>query len=212
MNSKTPSRTGPLAPFRLWQLSLLATALILMALLTADGTAGAAGTGGPAAPANLQAAPGNGIAALTWDTSNDVAISNYQYRIREGVGTELKDWVTFGSEATTSHTISGLTNGMDYEIHLRAVYDGTAGPYSIVHTVPFLDPPARPKKLTAARGADGITISWKKSKDGSITRYETRWARKGEEIVLKEWNSVGMATSAKITMTAPNTAASGRYR
>lgn len=93
---------------------------------------------------------------------------------------------------------------MDYEIHIRAVYDGTAGPYSIVHTVPFLDPPARPRKLAASRSADGVNISWKKSKDGSITRYETRWAHRGEEILLKEWNTVGLATSAKIAYDGSN--------
>ena len=189
-SQRTPTRTGPLASVRLWQLSLLATLLILTALLTA-GAAGAAGTGGPAAPANLQAAPGNGKVDLTWDTPNDLGITGYQYRLREGVRTQLKNWARFGDPTTTSHTISGLTNGMDYEIHVRAVDDGTPGAYSIVHTVPFLNVPKAPQELTAARSDGVITLSWLPPAESVVNGYEVRYALKGDKIAARPWTSVG---------------------
>ena len=189
--NRTLTRTGPLASARLWQLSMIVAAMALMTLLMATATAGAAGTGGPAAPANLQADPGNGKVGLTWDTPNDLGITGYQYRIREGVGTPLKDWVSFGGETTTSHTVSGLTNGLDYEIHVRAVEGDTAGADSIVHAVPYLNVPKAPRSFEVTRSDGTLTLSWLPPRKSVVDDYEIRYALKGDKLSLRPWTSVG---------------------
>lgn len=212
MNNRTLSRTGPLAPGRLWQLSLIVTAMVLMTLLMATATAGAAGTDGPAAPANLQADPGNGKVALTWDTPNGLGITGYQYRLREGAGTELQDWVSFGGATTTSHTVSGLTNGLDYEIHIRAMEDSTAGTHSIVHAVPYLNVPKAPRYLEAARNNGVITLSWLPPRKSVVDHYEIRHAEKGDKLSSRPWISVGKMTHHTTTVASSHYGRTWKYQ
>ena len=198
--NRTPSRTGPLASVRLWQLSMIVTAMALMTLLMATGAAWAAGTDGPAAPANLQADPGKGKVVLTWGTPNDLGITGYQYRLREGVGTELQDWVSFGGETTTSYTVAGLTNGLDYEIHVRAMEDGTPGTHSIVHAVPYLNVPKAPRAYEVTRNDAVLTLSWLPPRKSAVDSYEIRYAEKGDKLALRPWTSVGEARQYTTTV------------
>ena len=80
---------------------------------------------------------------------------------------------------------------MDYEIHVRAVEDGTPGAYSIVHTVPFLDVPKAPRDLEAARSDGVITLSWLPPSDSVVNGYQIRYALKGDKIAARPWSSVG---------------------
>lgn len=197
MNNRTSSRTGPLTPVRLWQISLLATALILMALLTANGIVGAEGTDGPAAPANLTATPGNGEVALTWDTPNDLGITGYQYRVSaDGGATWNPDWTDIGESgaATTSHTVTGLTNGTNYEIHVRAMEGSNAGAHSDVNAVPYLDVPKAPRNVEATRSDGSITLSWLPPNNSVVDRYEVRYAGKGDKLSSRSWTSAGNVT------------------
>ena len=95
--NQTLSRKGPLASVRLWQLSMIVAAMVLTTLLTATATAGAAGSGGPAAPSNLQADPGNaevhpdlGRARATQESPDTSTASG------KASEPNSKDWVSFG--------------------------------------------------------------------------------------------------------------------
>ncbi len=80
----------------------------------------------PAAPAGLTATAGNGQVVLAWtDPAND-AITDWQYQQKQGAGS-YGDWTDMaGSSATTtSHTVTGLTNGNTYVFKIRA-RNGTA--------------------------------------------------------------------------------------
>ena len=91
-----------------------------------------------------------------------------------------------------SYTIAELANGVDYEVRLRAVAGDVKGAYATVHAVPYLDVPRPPRSVEVARGDSTITLSWLPPRKSVVDRYEVRWAVKGEEIVTKSWQSVGV--------------------
>ena len=81
----------------------------------------------PAAPTGLTATASDGGVALAWNDPADSSITAYEYQVNHndtGTG-NFSGWSAWqniaDSEAdTTSHTISGLTNGREYRYHLRA--------------------------------------------------------------------------------------------
>ena len=87
----------------------------------------------PDPPANLRATAGNEQATLTWENPNNPTITRYEVRhAPENEDILAVAWTTItGSDArTTEHTLTGLTNGMEYTFHLRAVNAAGAGPKS----------------------------------------------------------------------------------
>ena len=81
----------------------------------------------PAQPANLNAEGGDTQVKLSWDNPNDATITGYQ--VRYGQGTTVPATVTWGDiddsgASTTSHTVTGLTNGTQYAFEIRAVNNG----------------------------------------------------------------------------------------
>ncbi len=85
----------------------------------------------PDAPAGLTATAGDAQVTLTWTDPSNSAIDKYQ--LRQGTGTTVSwgSWtdITSSSATTTSHTVTGLTNGTQYSFQVRAVdgtVDGTA--------------------------------------------------------------------------------------
>ena len=66
---------------------------------------------------------GNRSTKLTWADPGNATITRYEYRMRDENALAYGGWVPIvGSGATTtSHTVSGLTNGTTYTIVLRAV-------------------------------------------------------------------------------------------
>ena len=87
------------------------------------GSGGGGGGGGPRqtapdAPTNLLADGGDAAVTLSWDApENDggSAITDYEYRIDR-----RNPWISIGSTQTT-HTVTGLDNGMAYVFQVRAV-------------------------------------------------------------------------------------------
>ena len=92
---------------------------------------------------------------LTFDPPEDLGggtLSNYEYQLNGG------DWVAFDPAITSSPaTISGLSNGTDYSVKLRAVSEGGAGDPSNAKTGnPFTAPSA--PTVTAIQETDGSLI------------------------------------------------------
>ncbi len=94
----------------------------------------------PAAPTNLAAAPGDGEAVLTWANPTDSAITKYQYSTNGG--TSFTDIGGSGA-GTTGYVVTGLTNGAQYTLAVRAVNVYGAGMASTVTATPTA-PPAVP--------------------------------------------------------------------
>ncbi len=81
----------------------------------------------PLAPAGFAAAAGDGQVVLSWTDPSDAAISGYQFRQRTPPDTgSWGTWTAIASStaATTTHTVTGLTNGTAYGFQVRAA-DGT---------------------------------------------------------------------------------------
>ena len=87
--------------------------------------------------------------------------------------------ITNSNDTTTSHTVGGLTNGVEHAFQVRAVEDESEGPPSdIVRGTPMPAPDA-PTNFTATPQDGQVLLSWDNPNDPSITRYEYRQAREG---------------------------------
>ena len=76
---------------------------------------------------------------------------------------------------TTSHTVTGLDNDVEYTFLIRPVDSGGPGPASgSKHAKPQQAPAATPANLTAAAGVGEVTLSWDDPNDSTITAYKYR--------------------------------------
>ncbi len=128
----------------------------------------------PTAP-NLSATAGNGQVVLTWDDPNDSSITMYQVRSKEKDSDDstYTAWANIdGSGAdTTEHTVTGLTNGTEYTLAVRAVNLTGDGAASSVDATPIAIPSA-PANLRATPGNGQVELRWDDPNDSSITEYQ----------------------------------------
>ncbi len=140
----------------------------------------------PAAPAGLSAAAGDGRAVLSWTDPSNAAIGGYEFRQRTPPDTGAwGSWTAIASStaATTTHTVTGLTNGTAYGFEVRAVSGGVAGAASSEATAT----PAAATAGVATATTDG------EATEGSITDTATF------TVVLNTQPSGGVA----VAVTAP---------
>ena len=157
----------------------------------------------PAAPTGLRRSPasaGNGQVTLTWANPGDPTIRKWQIQRREisgptgaKLGLEAASyrpggqpaqeggsygpWVDIpGSTAsTTSHTVTGLTNGKTYGFRIRAVNTaGRSGTPSAEIRVTLRQPPSKPTGVTATPGNGQVTLAWTGPTDATITRWQVQ--------------------------------------
>ena len=150
----------------------------------------------PARPTGLTATTGDasGEVDLNWTDPGDDTITSYDYRIRSGSA-----WNTFpipGSDAdTTSHTVTGLTDGTEYTFQIFAKVGSVFSPSSASATAtPMAPPPAKPTGLTAAPGPGSgqVTLRWTDPGDSRITRWQwDNW--RGTPGVWGGWRNMGGA-------------------
>ena len=96
------------------------------------------------APQNLRATAGDAQATLTWsapDNDGGSAITGYAYRLKE-TGAAFGTWTDIpesgpGEANARSYTVTGLTNGLEYVFHVRAVNEHGGGlPEEVTVTLP----------------------------------------------------------------------------
>ena len=138
----------------------------------------------PGQVTGLTATAGNAYVRLSWTDPQNPAITGYEYRRKAGVG----DWggwtaMTGSGAATTSHSVSGLTNATAYTFQVRARTGAGAGDIDSaeVSATPSASAsvPAKPTGLQvlnqgAAEGETYVQVRliWNDPKDPSIIRYE----------------------------------------
>ena len=85
-------------------------------------------TPSPAKPANFTATAGSGQITLNWTDPSNSNITGWQCQQKEGAG-DYGSWTTIlgSTAATTTHTVTGLTNGTVYTFRIRAVAGATNG-------------------------------------------------------------------------------------
>ena len=145
------------------------------------------------APANFAATSGDDRqSTLSWDDPNEASIAGYQYRHRPTSFTAWDpDWTDIpnSSATTTSYTVTGLTNGLEYTFEVRATRGGTGGPASSSAGTPGGVLRAV-ENLRAAPAGDGeITLRWDDARDATITRYQYRH-RIGEGAWNPDWTDI----------------------
>jgi YVTN family beta-propeller protein len=125
----------------------------------------------PAAPTSLNATPGNGSASIAFTPGADggAAISKYQYQLGSGSWTDAVG-------TTSPISISGLTNGTNYSIKLRAVNSAGDGAASDAVSVTPRTKPAAPTSLVATAGVGSASIAFTPGADGgsAIIKYQYR--------------------------------------
>ena len=102
----------------------------------------------PAKPTGLTATPGHGQVTLNWDNPKDASITGWQVQYKEG-DSSYGNWMDIpnATATTTSHTVTGLTNGTRYAFRLRAVNAVGAGDASD----PVAATPLHPDAARAAK-------------------------------------------------------------
>ena len=130
----------------------------------------------PGEPQNLSGVPGDGQMTLTWDApSSDggSAITGYQYEIDDS-GTWIDADLDLEQTVTLEETVTGLTNGQEYAVAVRAVTASGPGPAATVTATPVTTPGV-PQNLRWVPGDGQVTLTWEapSSNGGSaVTRYE----------------------------------------
>ena len=90
---------------------------------------------------------------------------------------------------TTSHTVTGLDNDVEYTFLIRPVDSGGPGPASgSKHAKPQQAPAATPTNLTAAAGVGEVTLSWDDPNDSTITAYKYWQKEAGGS--LGQWTTI----------------------
>ena len=121
-----------------------------------------------AAPSNLAAAPGDGQVTLSWDDPETTEIRKYQLKIGSGAFADIPS----SDAATTSHMVTGLTNGTTYTFELRAYDSNAAGPSAALTAYPVAGPTDPPDDLQATDADSQVTLTWDDPGNAAITGYE----------------------------------------
>ncbi len=136
----------------------------------------------PAKPTGFDAEAGDTQVTLTWTDPVDATITKYQVRYKAGTDFPDDDATAWGDIAgsgasTTSHDVTGLTNGTQYVFQVRAVNSGGEGAKSDAETAtPVLPPaPAKPVGFAATAGDTQVTLTWSDPVDATITKYQVRY-------------------------------------
>ena len=157
-------------------------------------------------PQNLHGTGNDGSVTLRWDRASDNSITGYQYRYSLAAGeepgeegnpsqTDFGPWADIpnSSRNTTSHTVTGLTNGREYVLEVRAVRGSVVGWATGVNVTPGAPPatPSPPTGLTLQAGNRQLTANWADVDDiasprGTITAFRVRYKRVG----ASSWTNV----------------------
>jgi len=130
----------------------------------------------PDAPTLLVATPGDGSASISFTAGADGgrAITKYQYTTDDG-----STW-TDAVGTTSPVTLSGLTNGTNYSIKLRAVNsvgDGVKSSTAVsVTPVSPVSVPAAPTSLVATAGDGSASIAFTAGSDGGAEIMNYRYS------------------------------------
>ena len=152
-----------------------------------------------AAPASFAAASGEDRqVTLSWDSSGDDSITEYEYRYRVSSETGWNpDWTSIpGSRwTTTSYTVTGLSNRTGYTFEVRALRGSRRGPEAAASATPEGPPtvPLAPGSLDADGNDKSITVWWQRPAGedarAPVTSYSVRYREAG----TSSWRNVSRA-------------------
>lgn len=144
--------------------------------------------GGLERPTGLTATAGNTQITLTWTDPGDPAILYYEYQQKEGTaGFGAWTGIPDSSATTTSHRLTGLTNGTaySYRIRVRTSVKPSAASDAVTATPQGVLPGA--PSLTATPRSGAVTLTWPDPVDASLQGYDYQY-RVGTE-VYQPWQA-----------------------
>ena len=130
----------------------------------------------PSKPAGFTATAGDGKVVLRWDDPSDATITRWEYQQKTG-GSFGTNWTTIddSNDETTSHTVTGLTNGTAYTFRIRAVNATGNGAVSDEQTAtPTAPTPAKPTGFTATAGNAQVVLRWSDPGNATITGWQVQ--------------------------------------
>ena len=169
----------------------------------------------PAQATGLTAKVGNAQVTLSWEDPDNATISKWQVQRKEGSGS-YGAWVDVpdSGATTTSHTVTGLTNGTAYSFKIRAVNAGGNGPASDEVTATPMAPPLKPTGVTATAGHAQVALSWNNPDNATISKWQ--YQQKQADGSYGPWmdipNSTATTTSHTVTGLTNGTVYSFRIR
>ena len=154
----------------------------------------------PGAPTGLTATAGDGSATMEWNDPGDASITGYRYQVQEDGG----DWggqtpIAGSGAGTTSHEVTGLVNGSEYQFKLQALNAGGASQAAQAQvSLPALLP--GPANVTITRGTGTLTASW--TAVPGAWSYWIHSANSSDGYFVRK--SEGYISSTTITLTGVN--------
>ena len=130
----------------------------------------------PLAPTSFTPMAGDQEVVLDWakNANDQTAITRWEYRQKAG-SEQYGNWIAIpgSGDATTSYTVTGLTNSVTYTFQLRAVNAAGIGPGSSQASAsPAIHLPDKPTGLSAYAGDALVILSWDDPDNDRITRWE----------------------------------------
>jgi len=165
----------------------------------------AMGAGSGISTVDLNATAGDGKAYLSWIAPEVSNLVSYSIEYKE-LGAE--NWAHYIDTASTglTYTVTGLTNGTDYEFVVNALGENYIESISSVIAVTPRAVPTAPT-VVASPGAGQITVSWSGSSGNgaSITDYIVRYRAFGSNVWRTANDGVGVNSSFTQTSLANGT-------
>jgi hypothetical protein len=155
-----------------------------------------------AAPANVEATPGDASATITWDNA---ANTTWNLRYREQNAEPEANW-TVVPAAENSKELEGLTNGTTYEVQVQAVCsENRKSDWTASAT---FSPVACATVTSVSYGAqtyNSIVVNWTASAAGTWavhykTASETEWTSAGTGLTEATKTLTGLATGVAYTV------------
>ena len=142
-------------------------------------------------PTGVTLTAGNGTIAVEWQppTTGDTP-TGYTVEWKRNSDTQ---WSS-SPDATSPHTISGLTNGTSYNARVFAVVGSNEGEPSLpVSTIPNTIPDA-PSNVRISPADSSLVVSWPAPFDGGsqITGYIVQWTESGGAFGTNENTTTGL--------------------
>ena len=157
-----------------------------------------AASGEPLAPVNVTWSQSGTTATVSWDDADNAALMGYDYRSGTGA-TWDPDWTAIAGSnaATTTHAITGLTDGTRYTVEVRAKNDTGTGQATDLRAV--AGKPLAPVNLSSSQSGTTATLAWAAPDNASITGYQIRYAETGTSLPL--WSDISNSGSGTTSHT-----------
>ena len=148
----------------------------------------------PAAPTSLSATPGDTTASIAFTAGSDggASITKYQYTTNDGT-----NWYDAAAGPTSPISITGLTNGTNYSIKIRAYNSAGGGTASSAVSVTPRTTPSAPTSLSVTPGNMTATITFTAGSDGGSPILRYTYSLDGGST----WTYLGLGLGSPLTIT-----------